>query len=152
MLDEQVTIRNADVNDLDRLTELSEEWAREGITFGQSADDREWFERSLGSYLLVADVQGDIIGFAQAEEQVSGEQHTAVMPTGTRFLNITNAYVVPQWRSHGIGGALLDEMLARAENRGIHRSMVYSAASDLDRILAFYRSHGFQGWFVQLYK
>jgi hypothetical protein len=29
---------------------------------------------------------------------------------------------------------------------------VYSAANDLDRIVSFYRSHGFEGWFVQLVK
>lgn len=143
-------IRPATHADTARLAELSEQWAAEGITIGQQPDDQEWFAAAIGPYFLVAENDGDIAGFAQAEEMMSDERHTAVLPTGTRYLDVTNVYVVPHLRSSGIGGALLDELLDRAAQQGIERSMVYSAASELDRVVAFYRSHGFRGWFVQL--
>ncbi|HVX47051.1 MAG TPA: GNAT family N-acetyltransferase [Mycobacteriales bacterium] len=145
-----MNVRPATHADTARLAELSAQWADEGITIGQQPDDQEWFEAAIGSYFLVAENDGDIVGFAQGEELVSDERHTAVLPAGTRYLDVTNVYVVPRLRSSGVGGALLDELLDRAARQGIERSMVYSAASELDRVVAFYREHGFRGWFVQL--
>lgn len=143
-------IRLATHADTARLAELSVQWADEGITIGQQPDGQALFEAAVGPYLLVSEEAGQIVGFAQGEEMVSDERHTSVLPAGTRYLEVTNVYVVPSLRSSGVGGALLDELLDRAAQRGVDRSMVYSAASELERVMAFYRSHGFQGWFVQL--
>lgn len=152
MTGSEMHIRPATSADAPRLAELSGNWAEEGITIGQAPDEQPWFQEAVGPYLLVAEVDAEIVGFVQGEEQVSDERHSSVMPAGTRYLDVTNVYVVPQLRSDGIGGDLLDELLAEASRRGVERSMVYSAASELDRVVAFYRSHGFRGWFVQLYR
>jgi ribosomal protein S18 acetylase RimI-like enzyme len=150
--DEHYTIRCADADDVSRLVELSKAWADEGVTRGQAPDRREWFHSSLGPYSLVAETGSSVVGYVQGEERMSDEQHSAVLTPGTPYLEVTNLYVAPRFRSQGVGGALLDRLLGVAADRGVERSLVYSATKDLDRILSFYRSHGFQGWFVQLYR
>jgi diadenosine tetraphosphate (Ap4A) HIT family hydrolase/ribosomal protein S18 acetylase RimI-like enzyme len=147
-----IRIRSADSDDVPRLAALSENWAREDITYGQGPDSAEWFGSQLGPYLLVAEFDSSIVAFAQGAEHASGEQHTAVLPEGTRFLEVTNIFVSADFRSRGIGGLLLDRLIEEATNRGLDRAMVYSATKDLDRITSFYRAHGFRGWYVQLYR
>lgn len=145
-----MNIRSATSDDVPTMVRLSEQWAAEGITRGQQPDPAEHFRDS--SYLLVADSDGVIVGFAQGEREVSGPEHTAVLPVGTPYLDITNLFVIPECRSQQVGSRLVDELLARATADGVERAMVYSAATELDRVMAFYQSHGFHGWFVQLFR
>jgi ribosomal protein S18 acetylase RimI-like enzyme len=135
-----------------RLAALSDNCAREDITYGQGPDSAEWFGSQLGPYLLVAEIDASIVAFVQGAEHVSDKQHTAVLFEGTRFLEITNIFVSAAFRSRGIGGILLDRLIHEATSRGVDRAMVYSATKDLDRVTSFYRAHGFRGWYVQLYR
>ncbi|MFF2051072.1 GNAT family N-acetyltransferase [Leifsonia sp. NPDC058194] len=49
------------------------------------------------------------------------------------------AYVVPEFRSRGIGGRLIDAVLARAAEHGIERVTVHSSP----RAVEVYERHGF---------
>lgn len=149
---ERIRIRPAAEADVSRLADLSETWAQEEITIGQGPDSAEWFRTNLGPYLLVAETDSSIVGFVQGEECVSGEKHTAVLPEGTPFLEVTNIFLTASFRSEGIGGMLIDRLIDEARSRGVDRAMVYSATRDIDQVMSFYRSHGFQSWFVQLYR
>jgi len=60
--------------------------------------------------------------------------------------------VTAEHRSSGIGGMLLDGLLEAARRNGVERSLVYSATRDLEKVLRFYRRHGFKNWYVRMYR
>jgi ribosomal protein S18 acetylase RimI-like enzyme len=69
-----------------------------------------------------------------------------------RYLQVENIYVRPDARSRHTGSRLLDELLEAAGRDGIDRSLVTTVTKDMDRILDFYRGHGFQPWHVKLFR
>lgn len=76
----------------------------------------------------------------------------AVIPQGKRYIEIDEVYVHPEYRSAGVGHQLVDRLLTEAESEGIRRSVVYSASKQLEKIVGFYRKHGFQMWFVKMFR
>ena len=58
----------------------------------------------------------------------------------------------PGFRHRHIGGALLEKLFAVAEHHRIQRFLVSSVSKEMDKILIFYRSHGFKPWYVQMFK
>lgn len=143
-------IREAQVADVDRVHQLQVEWAEEGITYGYRADSKENLSAKLGPYFLVAELDGTLVGHAYGLIRVS--EGLAVIPAGERYLEIEDIYVIPEFRNRSIGGLLLDGLLQAAEEEGIETFSVYSSTKDADRILRFYRSHGFESWYVQLFR
>ena len=57
----------------------------------------------------------------------------------SRWGYVGNLYVRDEWRGHGIGSALLDALIACAEERGYARLVV----SPSEEALALYRRAGF---------
>ena len=76
----------------------------------------------------------------------------AVIPAQQRYFEVEDIYVRPEFRSRGIGGLLLGDLLRVAKEDGIERLSVYTATKDVDRVLRFYRDHGFESWFVRLFR
>ena len=74
------------------------------------------------------------------------------MPLGERYFRLDELYVHPDHRERGVGGLLVDRLLAEAQAEGVDRARVYSAAQDWQRIIAFYQRHGFKMWYVELYR
>jgi ribosomal protein S18 acetylase RimI-like enzyme len=60
--------------------------------------------------------------------------------------------VQPGFRNQNIGGKLIERLLEIAGQAGIQRFLVATVTKDMDKILNFYRSHGFKPWYVQLFK
>ena len=143
-------VREATTADLDRVHRLQVEWAEEDITYGYVADSRENLSCKLGPYFLVAELDGSFVGHAYGSIMVS--EGLAVIPARERYLEIEDLYVRPSFRNRGIGSQLLRELLQAAREGGIERFSVYSSTKDVDRILRFYRGHGFESWFVQLFR
>ncbi|MEZ4859751.1 MAG: GNAT family N-acetyltransferase [Caldilineaceae bacterium] len=129
---------------------MQEQWVAEGITYGLVAANIVELQRRLNSYTLVAEVDGQIVGFVLATAQVS--PGLAVIPAGERYLEIDDLYVIPAMRSTGIGGELLQAVEAAAQQAGIKRFLLYSATKDLAAVMNFYDKHGFRPWAVQMYK
>lgn len=104
----------------------------------------------LGPYFLVAEVDGQVVGF------VSGSTHesdgAAVVPEGVVYLEVADLYVAAPSRRGGIGGRLLDELLAVARREGVRKVLVYSATKDVRRVLTFYERQGFRPWYVQMFR
>ncbi|MHB0935384.1 MAG: GNAT family N-acetyltransferase [Armatimonadota bacterium] len=143
-------VRDAVRDDMDVVHTLCAAWEGEEITYGLTATPVEALEAQLGPYFLVAEAEGEIVGYVTGS--VHASEGMAVIPAGAAYLEIDELYVIPPRRSQGIGRELLDTVLARAEAAGLEYQLVYSATKDLRRVLHFYEQSGFQSWCIQLYR
>ncbi len=147
---ENVTVRLAGSSDIDAVQRLQEQWHAEDITYGYEPNTRGFVAARLGPLFLVGEAEGEALAFAYGSVQVSGG--LAVTPAGERYLEVDDIYVAPDYRSRGVGGRLLDRLIAAVEAEGVSRVHVFSATKDHDRVLDFYRKHGFRPWGVQLFR
>ena len=150
MLTNPVEVRACVPADLPAVECLQRAWEAEGVTRGFVAAGAADLRGRLGPYFLVAEFDDGIAGFVCGSEGRS--EGNAVIAPGERYVEADELYVTPEWRGRGIGGRLLDTLVAQAGNRGIERFLVYSSSRDTDAILRFYRRHGFEAWYVQMFK
>jgi ribosomal protein S18 acetylase RimI-like enzyme len=122
----------------------------EDITYGLVADDYDRIRAALGPYYLVAELDGEVIGFISGSTHIS--EGMAVISKSEAYLEIDNLYIAPHFRRNKIGGMLIDQLLAIAKQDGICRALVYSATKDIHSILKFYGAHGFKSWYVRMFR
>ena len=147
---DDILIRKCTLRDIDVIHQLEKQWAEEDITYGQEPNPVEKLMDKLGEYFLVADVDNGVVGFICGSMHVS--EGLAVIPEGQGYLEIDDIYVRPEYRSQGVGGLLLESLLEIAKQQSIKRFSVYTATKNIDKIYNFYRSHGFQSWFIRLFQ
>ena len=142
-------IRPVTARDIDNVHRLGVEWAEEDITYGQVATAKQTIADNLGPYFLVATEGDELVGY------IWGSVHTskglAVIPAGEQYMEIDELYVKQAFRRSGIGGRMLDTLGEIARKRGVNRFKVYSAARDLDGAMRFYRGHGFQSRYAEMF-
>jgi ribosomal protein S18 acetylase RimI-like enzyme len=146
----QVLIRRAVESDVQPICRLQRQWFEEGDVYGLRPESREQIEAALGPYLLVAEVDHEIVGFISGSAHIS--EGTAVIPAGESYIEITNLYTSPGCRRQGVGSGLIAQLLARAKEAGVAYALLYSAAKDIQRVLRFYEEHRFQSWYVQMFR
>ena len=93
-------------------------------------------DRTDGSYLLVAELGGRIVGMVQLFT-FRHFQHR-----GGRCAEIESMHVVEEHRSTGVGGQLLEYAVQRARDLGCYRIQLTSNAKREDAH-RFYEEHGF---------
>lgn len=150
MGDDEYVIRPCRPDDVPAVAALSKLWVAEDNTVGQIPIPADLLRRWLGPYFLVAERGGSVVGFAYGTIDTSGG--LAVIPAGERYFRLDELYVHPDHRERGVGGMLVDRLLAGARAAGVERARVYSAAKDWRRIVGFYQRHGFKMWYVELYR
>jgi len=143
-----ITLRPCTARDIDAVLDLQKAWTHEGITHGYQAATRELLATAVGPYFVVADRGGELVGFVCGIVSIS--EGTAVSARGEPCLSIEDLYVRPDLRGGGLGGRLLEQVLAAAKAEGVAKCMVYSATKDVRRVMSFYERHGFSAWFVQM--
>ena len=94
--------------------------------------------RNPESWVLVADDAG-LVGMAVVSP-LRGESGAGPAIEGGCFLNLL--YVLPERWGEGIGGLLLDEVLAEATRRGCSRIHLWTD-EDNERSQRLYARHGF---------
>jgi ribosomal protein S18 acetylase RimI-like enzyme len=148
--DVHINVRLADENDVAAVIVLQRQWTEEEITYGYQPSTQEQIRSALGPYFFVAETRGEVIGFVSGSVSIS--PGLAVMPEGQSYLSLDDLYIIPEWRSKGIGHLLVDTIIASAQQAGLQAAMVYSSTKDVHRVLRFYEQNGFQSWFVQLFR
>ncbi len=94
--------------------------------------------------VLVADVRGDVIGYAYGA--VEGHDYMALRgPAGV----LHDLVVEPEFRGRGVGRLLLDAALAALEQRGAPRVVLSTAARSHDAQRLFARA-GFRSTMVEM--
>ncbi|GAA5169572.1 hypothetical protein GCM10023321_65410 [Pseudonocardia eucalypti] len=121
------------------LARLREHWHRESTEEGFADRFAEWFAGQRGSRVA-------FVAEPDSGAGLIGMMHLAVferMPRpgqpDTRWGYLSNAFVLPGHRDHGVGRALLDAVLAHARERGCVRVVL----SPSDRAVPFYARAGF---------
>lgn len=149
----KVLIRECAHEDLESVFQLTKLWEQEGVSYGSFIISREdfiaYFER-FQKYFLVAESDGHVVGYINGSVFVNDK--VEVLPKQETYLEIENLYVSPEFRGQHVGGDLITQLLAIAEQNGIKRFFVSTVTKDTDRILKFYRSYGFRPWYVELFK
>ena len=143
-------IRQAVKDDVAAICRLQERWFEEGSVYGFTPGDAEQVEAALGTYFLVAERGGEVIGFISGAAHVS--EGMAVVAAGEGYLEIDNLYVEPEFRGRGVGGELVDRLLAQARENGLAHAVLYSAAKEIHGVLKFYERHKFRSWYVQMFQ
>ena len=144
-----VAVTPAAEADVAPVHDLMVQWEREGTAIGQVASDEAYLRGFLTECFLVAREANRIVGFVCA--RIIDNPGYAVMPTAQRVQQIKELFVLREARQRGIGTALVRGTLQRARDRGVAAFHVFTAARDSDRIVRFYRRHGFEPWGIQMY-
>jgi GNAT superfamily N-acetyltransferase len=139
-----VRIRLADAADVDAAVSVFERSnlaRRQGVWPNRAArvERVRAHLREPGSWLLMATDGSTLVGMASAEPLRDTDKDGPVIPGGW-FLSYL--FVVPERWGEGIGGALLDAVLAEAKRRGSSRMHLWTH-EDNERSHHLYRSRGF---------
>ena len=148
----KIVIRECTDEDLTRVLELDKLWNEEDIAYvwyGERYDLVAEFDR-FRRYFVGAESEGRIVGYINGSLRTN--ETVDVLPKQTTYLEVENIYVRREYRDMRVGGDLLERLLAVAKGHGIERFVVSTVSKDIDRILGFYRSHGFKPWYVALFK
>jgi ribosomal protein S18 acetylase RimI-like enzyme len=151
---EQVRIRGCRPTDIAGVMALEREWEGEEIAYGNfnpmSREDYVAILEHVPAYFLVAERDGQLVGYIHAS--VQRDKALEMSPAQEPYVAIEDIYVQPDFRGQGIGGALLEQIFAIAQQESIRRFTVGTLSKETDKILAFYRSHGFTPWRIQFFK
>jgi GNAT superfamily N-acetyltransferase len=151
---EHVRIRPCTLQDIDAVIGLERQWEQENIAYGDF-NPMHWeayiaiLER-FPAYFLVAESDGQLVGYIHASLQ--GAKSIEVIPDQEPYVEIEDIYVRPDFRNQDIGGKLLEQVFEVAQAAGIQRFVVGTKSKETDKILRFYRSHGFTPWSIQFFK
>lgn len=96
----------------------------------------EMDEDALHSTLLAFNDEGDAVGVLTLVESLA-------LYAGGRIGVINELYVVPPYRSEGVGKILLDAAKNLAEERGWQRLEVTTPGEQYEKTLKFYEREGF---------
>ena len=120
-----VTLLSAQLREHDLETSIE---ALRGVTRAVISDPRHGF-------ILLAAAEGEFIGIAYAAAHLSAE-HGGIIGW------LEELYVLPEWRSHGVGSLLLGEVITRARDLG-WRGLELEVVAGHERAVSLYRRHGF---------
>ena len=119
---------------LEKLISMSTEWEAENSTYGYRKNDRSDIE---GNRIFLAEQDGEILGYLFGHEE-KPEQASSIMADGTPYFEIEELYVVPSYRSNGVGKALFHNAEQAVKTTGIEFIMLSTATKNYKSILHFY--------------
>ena len=147
----QPTIEHASPDDVDAVTTLWIRLARDQRTYDSSVRagaNRETMRETLAAHqindgLLVARLGGDVVGFASF-----AVEHGSLELDATRG-HLSNLYVDPDFRNHGIGTALLEAVEDALTDRGID-VLLLEVMAENEAARRFYARQGYDDFRVTM--
>ena len=150
---EPVCIRACTPEDIDAVLHMERQWEQEQNAHNFTPSSRDEFLTVLErfpAYFLVAEYDGGLVGYIQGA--VRRHKGVPVLPEQEPYVEIEQVYVHPDFRHRHIGSMLMERLMAVAAQQGIQRFVVSSTSTEMDKIIHFYRRHGFTPWYVQMFK
>ncbi len=135
-------IRFANERDFPRLISLAEEFLPEEVDNEKRMNALKQALRNRGYQLLVADLDGEIVGFV---DQWFIDDFTH----GAKLSYIQSLFVRSQHRRKGVANKLLQETIRNAKNRGVLEIHI-SAEIDNKTAISLYKKHGFTKEHIEL--
>lgn len=136
-------MRSASIDDALQLAELKAAWA--DATAQTSLDDLTVFARDLATWMECR--ESVVVRVAEQDQRLVGmawlvifERVPNIDARVRQTGDIQSVFVLPEYRRRGVGHALVESLLAVADERGIARVMVSANA----QAAGLYRSLGFQ--------
>src|SRR5262249_23361873 len=134
---------------------LTELWAAgEPTTTGHyPVNTAERLRERIRRFFWMAERQGGPVGFVCGSLADGGRDawlYQVAQPSEA-CLELGQLYVHPNPRGQGIGGELVERLLAEARAAGIERHVVASAGCDWEPIRRFYERHGFRPWHFRMF-
>lgn len=135
-------IRPTVPDDLEAIGEIYAHHVRTGVaTFEMDPpDEREWRRRfdsivACGLPFVTAEFDGAIAGYAYCAQWKSRPAYRRTVED--------SVYLAPNAVGRGVGGHLLDALLARCSNAGVRQVIAVIVDDDADASLALHRNRGF---------
>lgn len=132
-----------------QLIACSADWEAENSCHGYCKNE---VDDLLGRRVFIAEADGVLIGYLFGLNECT-KQDTSVASAHTPYFEVEELYVVPRWRSCGVGRELfrMAEEAARAE--GLPMLMLSTATKNHRAILHFYLDElGMEFWSARLFK
>lgn len=131
------------------LIRFSRDWEAENSCWGYRANTGEDF---AGRRVFLAEEDGAIIGYLFGLRETA-EKRSSVMEAGTPFFEVEELYVVPTYRSRGVGRRLFAAAEEAARAEGLPFLMLSTATKNARAILHFYLDEvGMDFWSARLFK
>ncbi len=141
-----ISIRTARKDELKDLQNLNDEVFIDNqkydpdlvMDWAQSNKGKEYFTKLLNNpegYCLIAEEDGRKVGYIAARSKDFGYRKS-------KYIEIENMGVIPQYRSKGIGTMLIDECLKWAKSKGFQKAYVNAYFNNI-KAVAFYKRNGF---------
>ena len=133
---------------LERLISLSEDWEAENSCYGYRANERADIE---GNRVFLAEEDGETVGYLFGHSFKS-ENMRSIMPEGTDCFEVEELYVVPAFRSRGIGAALFRHA-SEAVKAEAEYMILSTATRNWRAVFHFYLDElGMEFWSARLFK
>jgi len=141
-----IKIRDASLNDVEKLQRLNDEVFLDNYKYDNDLDT-DWAKSEKGkdyfmsllnnpeSVCLIAEDEGSEVGYIAAKKNDFGYRKS-------KYLEIENMGVIPDYRSKGIGSRLIAECIKQAKEKGFDRVYVNSYFKNAGAI-NFYKENGF---------
>ncbi len=127
-------IRVASKDDLKSVARLSEMFAKEGCCNNIVADNEEYFEDKC---VWICEEERQIVAYAYGNIEEE-ENRRSYAERGDKFFELEEIYVLPQYRSKGIGQKLFHEIEMFAMQKGAKTMRLNAVSKNYKSLLKFY--------------
>jgi GNAT superfamily N-acetyltransferase len=147
-----MVIRRAQTKDLKSISELSEVWEKEDVTYGLKKNTIQYLQEFLDKEIWVVTDNEIVVGYLFGE--VKHNNGLSIFEeSDSLYFELEEIFIHPQYRDLGFGTALLKRVIGEElTDRGIYRITVSTANKDLKKVMDFYVKNGFKTWTMTLFK
>lgn len=147
---EEITVREVPLNEevMAELLAMSGDWAQENNVYGYIANGRDDIE---GNRIFLACDGEKTVGYAFGNGYASKNMRS-IMEEGTGCFEVEELYVIPEYRSRGVGRKLMNTVSETV--KGEYEYLTLSTATKNEKaILHFYLDEvGMTFWSARLFK
>ena len=129
-----IEIRKAELTEpvVERLIRLSELWMEEGCSFGMVKNTREDIKEPVFAAFDGVEIVGYAFGHFYTPDKM-----TSCIEIGSRCFSVDELYVLPEYRSQGVGRRLFRALEAEARQNAAYLTLSTST-KDYKEVLKFY--------------